>query len=197
MTTCIALQPIVAPEWPARHMIFFAFLYVFAVSSTLPGVGLRVRGVLGAAALRWGACVALTSGLFFCLSGASPIFLWQCHPLPCQWFFCALCVSRLPFGVRLTRASTERAQAACIRRVVSQRIKPYRLVQVTGAGCVCSFSAFALARRLLSSSGSHGAGQSVTWTGVADVRRKASGVKLNWFGFSFAVLCARVRFRFC
>ena len=30
------------------------------------------------------------------------------------------------------------------------------------------------------SSGQHGAGQSVTWTGVLNVRRQAVGVKINW-----------------
>ena len=30
------------------------------------------------------------------------------------------------------------------------------------------------------SSGNHGAGQVVTWTGVLDVKRKALGVKLHW-----------------
>ena len=48
------------------------------------------------------------------------------------------------------------------------------------------------------SSGSHGAGQVVTWTGVFDVKRQAAGVKLHWriffkyLGLSFVLLfCGR------
>ena len=43
------------------------------------------------------------------------------------------------------------------------------------------------------SSGNHGAGQVVTWTGVLDVKRKALGVKLHWryvfFFFSIIWAC--------
>ena len=54
-----------------------------------------------------------------------------------------------------------------------------------------------LCRNLCScSSGSHSAGQSVTWTGVANVRRKALGVKLNWCGFLLGTFDACIRF-FC
>ena len=101
------------------------------------------------------------------------------------------------------RPSMPRVQAACIRRVVSLRIKLWWRGQATGAGLVAAFRVLTnlswLGHNLCScSSGSHRAGQSVTWTGVANVRRKALGVKLNWLrvflvipAVYFCFFCAR------
>ena len=41
------------------------------------------------------------------------------------------------------------------------------------------------------SSGNHGAGQNVTWTGVLNVRRKIAGVQLNWFTLVL-LICVRI-----